>query len=127
MQQSPSEGGGLQPLTRGQEALLEQPPADQGIADLPPATESLQAANVEEEPPVPVCQEGLEFDEDLGFCIPTECPEGQVLDEESGVCVLEEPQVAEEEQQKSEPEEPEQQQQSSNEGDSLDDSSNGHL
>jgi hypothetical protein len=43
---------------------------------------------------MPVCQEGLEFDEDLGFCVPTECPEGQVLDEETGLCVLEEPDVA---------------------------------
>ena len=37
---------------------------------------------------MPVCQEGLEFDDDLGFCVPTECAEGQVLDEESGLCII---------------------------------------
>ena len=50
-----------------------------------------QSGVTEEEQPVPVCQEGLEFNEDLGFCVPTECPEGQVLDDDSGLCVLEEP------------------------------------
>ena len=75
---------------------------------------------------MPVCQEGLEFNEDLGFCVPTECPESQVLDEASGLCVLEEPQVAEEEQQQSLSEEQNRQQQSSNEGDGSDDSSNGN-
>ena len=48
------------------------------------------------------------FNEDLGFCVPEDCPEGQVLDEESGICVLEEPEVVEEEpEQQSEPEEQE--------------------
>jgi hypothetical protein len=48
---------------------------------------------------------GLEFNEDLGFCVPEDCPEGQVLDKESGICVLEEPETEEEEPAQSEPEE----------------------
>jgi hypothetical protein len=39
---------------------------------------------------VPVCQEGLEFNDDSGFCVPTDCPEGQEPNEETGICVLEE-------------------------------------
>jgi hypothetical protein len=99
------------------------PPADEGATELPPpATEQTQPATVEEEQSAPVCQEGLEFNEDLGFCVPTECPEGQVLDEEAGVCVLEEPEVVEQEEpeQQSEPEEQDQQQSSEEEEDSED-------
>jgi hypothetical protein len=84
------------------------PPSDQGAAELPPATEGSQPATVEEEPQVPVCQEGLEFNEDLGFCVPTECPEGQELNEETGICVLDEQPAA--------AEEPEEQQQQTEEG-----------
>lgn len=47
---------------------------------------------------LPVCQEGLEFNEDLGFCVPTECPEGQELNEETGICVLEEQPIVQQEQ-----------------------------
>jgi hypothetical protein len=83
-----------------------------------------QSEVTEEEQPVPVCQEGLEFNEDLGFCVPTECPEGQELDKGSGLCVLEQPEVAEEEPEITQ-EEPEQQQ-SSEGGDSSDDNSNGN-
>jgi hypothetical protein len=79
-----------------------------------------QSEVTEEEQPVPVCQEGLEFNENLGFCVPEDCPEGQVLDEESGICVLEEPEVADVPEQ-SEPEEPEQ---PSSEGDGSQDSGN---
>jgi hypothetical protein len=79
-----------------------------------------QSEVTEEEQPVPVCQEGLEFNEDLGFCVPEDCPEGQVLDEESGICVLEEPEAAEEEPAQSEPEE----EQPSEESDSGEESSN---
>jgi hypothetical protein len=79
-------------------------------AELPPATEGTQSSTLEEEQPVPVCQEGLEFNEDLGFCVPTECPEGQELNEESGICVLEEQPAAaeepEEQQQQTEEEQP---------------------
>ena len=86
------------------------PPADQGATELPPpATEQTQPATVEEEQSVPVCQEGLEFNEDLGFCVPTECPEGQELNEETGICVLEEQLAADEEpeeQQQTEGEQP---------------------
>ena len=52
--------------------------------------EQQQPEVTEEEQPIPVCQEGLEFNEDLGFCVPTECPEGQELNEQTGICVLEE-------------------------------------
>jgi hypothetical protein len=98
----------------------EQPPPDQGAAELPPpATEETQPATVREEQPVPVCQEGLEFNEDLGFCVPEDCPEGQVLDEESGICVLEEPEAVDEPAQ-SAPEE----EQPSEESDSGDGSNN---
>jgi hypothetical protein len=100
------------------------PPADQGATELsPPTTEQTQLATVEEEPPVPVCQEGLEFNEDLGFCVPTDCPEGQVLDEEIGICVLEEQPAAAAE----EPEEQQQQteeEQSSEESGSEEDNGN---
>jgi hypothetical protein len=119
LQQPPVEEGGSQPLTRGQEGVLppagvsKQPPAEQGTTE-PPATEGAQPAIVEEEP-APVCPEGLEFNEDLGFCVPEDCPEGQVLDEESGICVLEQPEAAEEEPEQAEPEEQDQQQ-SSEEG-----------
>ena len=75
------QGGGLQHGFFEQQQ--EQPPGDQGATELPPPT-------TEDEPPVSVCQEGLEFNKDLGFCIPTECPEGQELNEETGICVLEE-------------------------------------
>ncbi|MGI0043494.1 MAG: hypothetical protein ACRD47_07265 [Nitrososphaeraceae archaeon] len=89
--------------------IQQQPPTDQGAAELP-ATEGTQPATVEEEPPVPVCQEGQEFNEDLGFCVPTECPEGQELNEETGICVLEEQPAAAaeepEEQQQTEEEQP---------------------
>jgi hypothetical protein len=103
LQQSPSEGGGLQPLTRGQGVLpqggfFEPPPADQRAAE--PAT--TDPATAEEEPPVPVCEEGLEFDKDLGLCVPTECPEGQILNEETGLCVLEEQEAVEEPEEQSE-------------------------
>ena len=68
--------------------------------------------------------------EELGFCVPSECPEGQAFDEESGLCVLEEPEVGNEEQQQSEPEQSEQsteqpEQQSSEEEDGSDDNTNG--
>jgi hypothetical protein len=79
-----------------------------------------QSEVTEEEQPVPICQEGLEFNEDLGFCVPTECPEGQELDEQAGICVLEEPEVADVPEQ-SEPEQPEQQ---SSEGDGSQDNGN---
>jgi hypothetical protein len=90
----------------------EQPPAGQGAAELPPppATEEIQPLTEEVEQAAPVCQEGLEFSEDLGFCVPEDCPEGQVLDEETGLCVLEEPEAPQEEleeqQQQSEEEQP---------------------
>jgi hypothetical protein len=113
LEQPPTQGV-APPVTRGQGVLPEdgvlqqqQPPADQGPAELPPAT--TEPAIVEEEQPVPVCQEGLEFNEDLGFCVPTECPEGQELNEVTGICVLEEqPAAAEEpeEQQQTEEEQP---------------------
>ncbi|MPZ07270.1 MAG: hypothetical protein GEU26_12790 [Nitrososphaeraceae archaeon] len=109
LEQTPSQG--LPPLKQGQgvlpqDGVLEQAPADQGAAELPPTiTEETQPAIVEEEPSAPVCQGGLEFNEDLGFCVPEDCPEGQVLDEESGICVLEEPETAEEEPAQSDPEE----------------------
>jgi hypothetical protein len=92
----------------------------------PPATEQTQPATVDEEQSVPVCQEGLEFNEDLGFCVPEDCPEGQVLDEESGICVLEEPEVVEQEEpeQQSEPEEQDQQQSSEEGADSGEDNTN---
>ena len=86
-----------------------------------------QSEVTEEEQPVPVCQEGLEFNENLGFCVPEDCPEGQVLDEESGICVLEEPEAAEDpaqsepQEEQSEPEQPEQQ---SSEGDGSQDNGN---
>ena len=92
-----------------------------GEAEQPPATEEAQPATAEEEQPVPICQEGLEFNEDLGFCVPTECPEGQELNEQAGICVLEEPEVADVPEQ-SEPEQPEQQ--SSEEGDGSQDNGN---
>jgi hypothetical protein len=79
-----------------------------------------QSEVTEEKQPVPVCQEGLEFNEDLGFCVPTECPEGQELNEQAGICVLEEPEVADVPEQ-SEPEEPEQ---PSSEGDGSQDNGN---
>ena len=107
LEQPPSQGV-APPLTRGQGVLpedgaLQQLPTDEGTAaEESPTTEET----------VPVCQEGLEFNEDLGFCVPEDCPEGQVLDEESGLCVLEEPETAEEEpQEQPEPEEIEQQEQ----------------
>jgi hypothetical protein len=89
-------------------------------AELPPATEETQPATVEEEQPVPVCQEGLEFNEDLGFCVPEDCPEGQVLDEESGICVLEEPEAAEDPAQS----DPEEEQQPAEEEDDSEDNGN---
>jgi hypothetical protein len=75
-----------------------------------------QSEVTEEEQPVPVCQEGLEFNENLGFCVSEDCPEGQVLDEESGICVLEEPEAAEEQ--------PEQQSSEGGDGDGSEDNSN---
>jgi hypothetical protein len=93
---------------RQQEQL---PPAEQGAAELPPppATEETQTATEEVEQPVPVCQESLEFNEDLGFCVPAECPEGQVLDEQTSVCVLDEQTgAADDEPEEPEPNEPEQ-------------------
>jgi hypothetical protein len=67
-----------------------------------------QSEVTEEQQAVPVCQEGLEFNENLGFCVPTDCPVGQELNEESGICVLKEPEEAEESQPDSnEPEQPE--------------------
>lgn len=68
-----------------------------------------QSEVTEEEQPVPVCQEGLEFNENLGFCVPTECPDGQELNEETGICVLEEQPVEQQEPEAAdnEPEEPE--------------------
>ena len=135
LQQSPSEGGGLQPLTRGQGVLpqdgilqqQQQPPIDQRAAE-PPAT--TEPATVEEEQPVPVCQDGLELNEDLGFCVPTECPEGQELDEETGLCVLEEPEQQEqveeepEEQETEEQEQPEIEENQPTEETDLEDSNN---
>jgi hypothetical protein len=106
---APLQGGVLEQLEQGeatpgfmpgflQRQQQQPPPTDQGAAELPPpATEETQPATAEEDQPVPVCQEGLEFNEDLGFCVPEDCPDGQVLDEESGICVLEEPETAEEE------------------------------
>jgi hypothetical protein len=131
LEQPPGEGV-APPVTRDQgvlpqDGVLQQPPpADEGAAELPPpATEQTQPATVEEEQPVPVCQEGLEFNEDLGFCVPEDCPEGQVLDEESGICVLEEPEVVEAEpEQQSEPEEQDQQQSSEEGDDSGEDNTN---
>ena len=108
-----------------------QPPADQGATELPPpaTTEETQPATVEEAPSAPVCLDGLEFNEDLGFCVPEDCPEGQVLDEESGICVLAEPEVTKEEpEQQSQSEEQDQQQQqqppSSEEEESPEENSN---
>lgn len=57
---------------------------------------------MEEEQPVPVCQEGLEFNEDLGFCVPTECPEEQILNDETGLCVLDKQEAVEEPEEQSE-------------------------
>ena len=92
-----------------QDGVLQQPPADQGAAiPTQPATEGSQPATVDEEQPVPVCQEGLEFNEDLGFCIPTDCPEGQELNEDTGICVLEEQPAADEEQEEQQQTEEEQ-------------------
>ena len=92
-----------------QGGVLEQPLADQGTIELPPATEGSQPATAEEEQPVvPACQEGLEFNEDLSFCVPTDCPEGQELNEETGICVLEEQSVEQQEQAAEEPEEQQQ-------------------
>jgi hypothetical protein len=127
---APLKGGILEQLEQGEglqqgffEQQQQQPPIDQGAAQLPPATEGSQPAPMEEEPQVPVCQEGLEFNDDLGFCVPTECPEGQELNEETGICVLEEEQPAAAEQ----PEEQEQQteeEQPSEESGSEEDNSN---
>jgi hypothetical protein len=108
--------------------VVKGPPAG-GEAEQPTVTEEAQPATVEEEQPVPVCQEGLEFNEDLGFCVPENCPEGQVLDEGSGICVLEQPEVAQEQPEvtQEEPEQPEpveQGQQSSEEGDGSQDNGN---
>jgi hypothetical protein len=101
----------------------QEPPAGQGAAELtPPTAEETQPAIAEEEPSTPVCQEGLEFNEDLGFCVPEDCPEGQVLDEESGICVLEEPETAEGPEEQVEPEEIEQQQTEEEDGTSEDNS-----
>jgi hypothetical protein len=108
----------------------EQQPPSEGAAELlpPPATEETPPATEEMEQAVPVCQDDLEFNEGLGFCVPTDCPEGQALNEEAGICVLEQPEVAEEqeepEQQQSEQEEQDQEQQSSDEGDNSEDGSN---
>ena len=111
LQQPPSEGeGGILPLTRSQSVLpqdsvlqeqqeQQQQPTDQGAAE-PPAT--TEPATAEEELPVPVCQEDLEFNEDLGFCAPTECPERQILNEETGHCVLEEQEAVVEPEEQSE-------------------------
>jgi hypothetical protein len=124
LQQTPGEGGGLQPPTRGQEGVLppagvsKQPPAEQGTTE-PPATEGAQPAIVEEEP-APVCPEGQVFNEESGLCVPEECPEGQVLDEDAGLCVVEEPEAEEEPEQQSQPEEQDQQQSSEEEEDSED-------
>jgi hypothetical protein len=115
---APLKGGILEQLEQGQGipeiGFSEQqpPPADQGAAELsPPATEETQPTTEEvEQPAVPVCQDGLEFNDDLGFCVPEDCPEGQVLDEETGLCVLKEPEAPQEEleeqQQQSEEEQP---------------------
>ena len=110
------QGGGLQQGFFDQQ----QPPADQGAAELPPP------ATEEVEQPAPVCQEGLEFNQDLGFCVPTECPEGQELNEETGICVLEEQPSEDQEsegQQQTELSEPEEEQ-SSEESDSEEDTGN---
>jgi hypothetical protein len=56
-----------------------------------------QSEVTEEEQSAPGCQEGQEFNEDLGFCVPTECPEGQELNEQTGLCVLEEQPAADQE------------------------------
>jgi hypothetical protein len=124
----PLQGGTLEQLEQGEglqqgffEQQQQQPPADQGAAELaPPTSEETQPATVEEEQPVPVCQEGLEFNEDLGFCVPEDCPEGQVLDEDSGICVLEEPEAAEDPAQSA----PEEEQQPAEEEDGLEDNNN---
>jgi hypothetical protein len=124
-QPPPGEGGGPQPLTRGQGVLpqdgglQQQPPADQGAAELPPASEGTQPATVEEEPVLP-CPEGQVLDEQTGLCVLEDCPEGQVLDEGSGICVPEEPEAAEEEAAQSQPEE----EQPSEESDSGDGGNN---
>jgi hypothetical protein len=98
--QQPPVQGIPPPITQDQglfpEADLDQAPEDHGAAELPATTE---------EEPAPVCQEGLEFNEDLGFCVPTECPEGQELNEETGICVLEEPQQPVQEESQSDNEE----------------------
>jgi hypothetical protein len=105
LDQPPSQG--LAPLLpRGQsvlpgEGVLQETPAGQDAAELPPPptsppTEETQPVIIEEEQPEPACQEGLEFNEDLGFCVLEDCPEGQVLNEESGICELEEPSDTEE-------------------------------
>jgi hypothetical protein len=104
---APLKGGILEQLEQGNleigfsERQPQQPPADQGAADLPQATEGSEPAAVEEEPE-PLCPEGQVLDENSGFCLPEDCPEGQVLDEETGLCVLEEPEAQESE----EPEQP---------------------
>jgi hypothetical protein len=114
---APLKGGILEQLEQGnpeigfsQQQQQLPPPAGQGAAELPPpaTTEGTQPATVEEEQPVPVCQEGLEFNEDLGFCVPENCPEGQELNEDTGICVLEEQPAAEvpEEQQQTEEAQP---------------------
>jgi hypothetical protein len=134
----PPDLGGTEPPTGDQgilpqDSILQQQqqlqqPADQGAAELPPTTEETQPATAEEEQPVPVCQEGLEFNENLGFCVPSNCPEGQELDEETGLCVLEEQEeIAEEEEpQAEEPSNPQSgnEEQTPDQGDSSEDNSN---
>jgi hypothetical protein len=111
LEQPPSQGV-APPLTQDQgvlpeDGVLQLPPAEQDAAELPPPTaKETQPAAVEEEQSVPVCQERLEFNEDLGFCVPTECPEGQLLDDETGICVLEEPETAEEPEEQPQGEQP---------------------
>ena len=110
-----------------QDGVLQQPPADQGATELrPPTIEDSQPATVEQEPPVPVCQEGLEFNEDLGFCVPAECPVSQELNEETGLCVLEEQEEAVEEQPAEEPSNPQSgnEEQTTDQGDSSEENSN---
>jgi hypothetical protein len=110
----PIKGGVLEQLEQGSLPELgfserqQQPPADQGVAEQPPATEGAQPATVEEEPVSP-CPEGQILNEETGLCVLEDCPEGQVLDEESNLCVLEEPEAAEEPEQaeSSAPEQPE--------------------
>lgn len=117
---TPNSGGIFNtPQTGGVFNALPPTTEEEEISEPPATTEPATAV---EDPQVPVCEEGLEFNDDLGFCVPTECPEGQELNEETGICVLEEQPAEQQEQTAEEPEE----EQPSEESDSQSDSDGTH-